>query len=470
MSEPPAVFENPPSPSNSRRGRKLFSTVGHARQQIMGLGVEYELAENNGQGDVNPFVLGIGEDHEDQPGLTAYLGPGLSSSLAEIGPEPTPMRRRLVRTHSDGSDPFKDPAVRSTAAAPSSSQKRFSHMTQVDSEADWEDIPMSQPNLLSAYRSSSGSSALNVAMSGQHYCRPFLPHSSRLRRSSSEPSTLSRPRAFTLPKREEPSHPAARAQEPQSSSNSSGGFSDISDVMPTTGPLSANNILSMVGRRAQESPRLLENPRPAPAPPHTPVGNKHRGHTPWPSPIYYESPSRPAAATGPPTPRRLLRLGALRPSTLFRHPTADDDFEEIELGPIHPQIQGALSDRQMADREPNWRLAPPLSCAGHISPYVMDAGRVLVPPAWASHGSIKQEQRKISLIFQALSVLFPPLAILYGLGKLDVLARKLSKGRVQALDPESKRDALYVLAPLSMLAYVIIGLTIGLIVHFNKQR
>ncbi|CZT16162.1 uncharacterized protein RCC_12213 [Ramularia collo-cygni] len=84
-----------------------------------------------------------------------------------------------------------------------------------------------------------------------------------------------------------------------------------------------------------------------------------------------------------------------------------------------------------------------------------------------------QEQTNISDKYQSLSIILPFCALAYGLGWFDWIITRKTQGRITSMGSKQKRRALIVFFPLQLLAYLIVGIVIGIVVYvryFNENK
>ncbi|KAK3066631.1 hypothetical protein LTR53_016941, partial [Teratosphaeriaceae sp. CCFEE 6253] len=126
-----------------------------------------------------------------------------------------------------------------------------------------------------------------------------------------------------------------------------------------------------------------------------------------------------------------------------------------------------MTNTELAAREPNWTMSPEARSTPRTAFELPDntplLAHVMGRAAEAGGPDVEREQKRISIKYFALTALCPISALLYGLGYLDGQARRESEGRVDGMAEEDKLWALWLAAPLSLILYAIVIITVVVI-------
>ncbi|KAK5744375.1 hypothetical protein LTR17_002085 [Elasticomyces elasticus] len=127
-----------------------------------------------------------------------------------------------------------------------------------------------------------------------------------------------------------------------------------------------------------------------------------------------------------------------------------------------------MTDSDLIQREPNWTMSPS-SRAVPRTAFELPADAKLVQPMLMSREearglAMEAEQKRISNRYFVLTAFFPITALLFGLGRLDWVAKKVSNGRVDGMEKQDKYWARFIAAPLGMMFYAIIAIFVVLMV------
>ena len=121
-----------------------------------------------------------------------------------------------------------------------------------------------------------------------------------------------------------------------------------------------------------------------------------------------------------------------------------------------------LTNTELAQREPGWTMMSPESRSLPRTAFELPDNTPLLRRMDSAQaeagggGEVEKEKKAISTKYFAMAALCPVTAVLFGLGKFDSRARKVSKGRVDGMVREDKTWALWVAAPMGVIAYAIV--------------
>jgi hypothetical protein len=144
-------------------------------------------------------------------------------------------------------------------------------------------------------------------------------------------------------------------------------------------------------------------------------------------------------------------------------------------------ISGPLTDMQLAEASSGWTMRPNRSEPSSFHPvlgnhlYVTaldnhDSHPNLMSPRDANNILLRRVQRLHTRPYFRVCIACPITALIFGLGGLDWRMRQISGGRINAMSPTAKREALRVFAPLGLIFYTVIALMIALLVVAENRH
>jgi len=163
----------------------------------------------------------------------------------------------------------------------------------------------------------------------------------------------------------------------------------------------------------------------------------------------------------------LTRMGRARPAVLGQTSLRPITIGESATGATTSSPRRPLTDRELFLAEPGWSMYVTDSAQRRQRlrcQLPVHAPRLLSVEEGRRNPRVVEEQKRLSAGYFARCILFPPLALAFGMGWLDYLIEKKTNGRVKEMRPRDKSFALSVAAPLGVIWYACGGCVIAIFV------